>query len=87
MCHSHVESIRQLIYQQFAELGFECITPPRETILIQNGHFCGRCFYLDEVNAIWFVEENEVKFYDADGVILKAITPANGSLEHLARVA
>ena len=35
----------------------------RESILIRNGSYCGRRFEAEGAYAIWFLEEDEVKFY------------------------
>lgn len=43
-----------------------------ETVLIRDGFYCGRCFTCDAVRAVWFAEENIVKFYGADGQFLES---------------
>lgn len=42
----------------------ECIC--RESILIRNDFYCGRQFHSTDHHAIWFIEEDELKIYDAD---------------------
>lgn len=36
----------------------------RESLLLRKGCYCGRRFEADGAYAVWFLEENEVKFYD-----------------------
>lgn len=40
-----------------------------ESILISDGHYCGRRFAFGPYTAIWFVEENQVKIFDPDGSV------------------
>ena len=47
---------------------------PGDTILVQNGHYCGRRFTCGRLQAIWFVEEGELKFYGEDGSVFKMTT-------------
>ncbi|WP_197442414.1 hypothetical protein [Lignipirellula cremea] len=37
--------------------------------MIRDGYYCGRKMRCDGLQAIWFVEENEIKFYDRDGAV------------------
>ena len=62
-----LDQIRSLICQTFAELGGTTDRMPREAVLIRDGYFCGRRFEADGLQAVWFTEENEIKFYDRDG--------------------
>ncbi len=41
-----------------------------ESILIRGGHYCGRRFAFDPYSAIWFVEENELKVFAANGEVV-----------------
>ncbi len=47
-----------------------------ESILIRDGFFCGRRFSNANLQAVWFVEENELKVYSSDGALL-LVTTAN----------
>ena len=42
----------------------------RESILIRGEFFCGRRFYTTNHNAVWFVEEDQLKIYRKDGELL-----------------
>jgi len=43
-----------------------------ETILIREGFYCGRRFACDSHRAIWFLEEQVIKFYGPDGDFLSS---------------
>ncbi len=46
-------------------------------MLIRDGFFCGRRFVSDGLEAVWFIEENEVKFYDRDGKVVQVVHPVS----------
>ncbi len=41
-----------------------------ETILIRDGHYCGRRFQAEHGHAVWFLEENLIKVYLSDGQVI-----------------
>jgi len=45
-------------------------------LLVRNGQFCGRSFRRNEWNAVWFIEENEIKFHDPAGAVVRVIRPS-----------
>jgi len=45
--------------------------PFQETVLIRDGYYCGHRFSTERHKAVWFLEENQVKFFDADGKLLR----------------
>jgi hypothetical protein len=65
------EQVRCLVRSLFVELGAGATEPARETILIRDGHYCGRRFELDGLAAVWFAEEGQVKMYGRDGRVMK----------------
>jgi hypothetical protein len=67
------ESVRRLVSQTFAELGVAPEGELRETILIRDGSYCGRRFENDHATAIWFVEEDQLKVYHADGSVARVL--------------
>jgi hypothetical protein len=72
MSHSVIlERIRHFVQQTFAQIDADAPSAIRETILVQNGYYCGRRFTCNELHAVWFVEEGELKFYGPDGAVLK----------------
>ncbi len=42
----------------------------RESILIRDEFFCGRRFYTASHQAVWFIEEDELKIYQNDGELV-----------------
>jgi hypothetical protein len=61
------EAVRALVRTTFSELGIDSAPLWRETVLIRDGAYCGRRFDVAGGHAIWFVEEQQIKFYLADG--------------------
>lgn len=70
---SLVEQVRLLVRQTFQELQVPVDQGVEETILIRNGFYCGRRFAVAAAHAIWFCEENQLKFYGEQGKILRVI--------------
>jgi hypothetical protein len=69
---SPIEGIRQAIRESLAQLG--CDTAElHEAILIRGGMYCGRRFECAEGSAVWFLEENQIKYFNADGGLLKVV--------------
>ena len=59
----HLQRTREYVEQVFQELDKQTMLPLRETALIRDGHYCGHRFSSGELTAVWFFEEDEVKFY------------------------
>jgi hypothetical protein len=70
---SLVEQVRLLVRQTFQELRVPVTEGLEETILIRNGFYCGRRFATAAAHAIWFCEENQLKFYGEQGTVLHVI--------------
>ena len=79
-----VDQIRSLIRQTFTEFGGLQERMPREAMLIRDGFFCGRRFEADGLQAVWFTEENEIKFFDRTGAIVRVVelVSDNRQVEH-----
>ncbi len=60
-----IDEIRRQVSETFARMEIREPDQFRESILIRNGSYCGRRFEADGAFAIWFLEEDEVKFYRA----------------------
>jgi len=77
------ERIRSAIRQQFYNFGASEDVQTEETILISDGYYCGRRFRCDGFEAIWFIEENQIKFFDQDGTVrlTQSATPAETPAE------
>ncbi len=58
-----------------AGIGAKDVSDLRETILIRDGLFCGRKFQAQGYSVVWFMEENEIKFFGPTGQLLRATTP------------
>lgn len=72
MQHSTVlHAIRRSVGDTFAEFGDGDVSPIYETILIRDDFYCGRRFATKDMEAVWFIEENQVKFYSEDGTVVR----------------
>lgn len=71
-----LERIRLTVRSQWSELGSEA-EQLEETILIRDGLYCGRRFRIAGLQAVWFFEEDELKFYDASGRMQRVLRPAD----------
>jgi len=67
-----VEKIRLAIAEQLIQLGVQATESLHETILIRNGLFCGRKFQCEGHEVVWFIEEDELKFFSPCGELLMA---------------
>ena len=64
MRHAGVlERVRQSVKEAFAAQGLEPHEDICETILIRDGFYCGRSFTAGNFRAVWFLEENLIKFF------------------------
>jgi hypothetical protein len=67
--------VRRLVAETFADLGLSCGAELRETILIREGVYCGRRFDSEKGHAIWFLEEEQLKFFRSNGMLVQVIEP------------
>jgi len=67
--------IRRLVVETFADLGLSGGAEPCETILIRDGIYCGRRFDAENGHAVWFVEEEQLKFFRSNGALVEVIEP------------
>ena len=72
------DAIRQLVRDTFSQMGAEQLAEIDESILIRDGHYCGHRLECDGLHAVWFVEENQVKFYQRNGSLseVRSTAPA-----------
>lgn len=84
---ARTESIRRHIWQTFAKLGCHADVPPSETIMIRGGHYCGHRFECSGMRAVWFLEEDQIKFFAPDGSLLKVDTPSDAVASDQTRAA
>lgn len=69
-----LDKIRSAIASELVALGAGDVSDLRETILIRDGLFCGRKFLSAGFTVVWFMEENEIKFFSPAGQLLIATT-------------
>ena len=69
---STTEAVRQAIHTQLAAAGCD-LESLQETILIRGGMYCGRRFQGSHGSAVWFIEENQIKYFGPDGALLQAM--------------
>ncbi len=70
---TEADPLDQTIAAALSELGVPH-SPCRSTsFLIQDGYCTGQRFLFDEIEAIWLIAENVVRFYDENGRVLKSV--------------
>jgi hypothetical protein len=65
-----VERVRHIVKDVFAERGVTALAELCETILVREGFYCGRCFSCRNLRAVWFLEENVIKFFCRESGLL-----------------
>jgi hypothetical protein len=73
--------IRRLVQQQFAALSPSCGPIRDETLLIRGGQYCGHRYQTEELTAVWFLEEDQIKVYDRTGHVTAVICPSHALLQ------
>lgn len=68
------DPILQLVMATFAELGAPDPQCTSRTVLIQDRYFLGYRFRCGDFQAVWFSDSGEIKFSDASGRTLRAIS-------------
>ncbi len=68
-----LEHVREAVRSLLRSLGAEDVDAMRETMLIRNGLYCGRRFRCGAYQAIWFIEEDELKLFGPCGDVLKTL--------------
>ena len=68
-----LEGIRRTIRGAFAELGAGQGLRISEHILIRNDLYCGRRFRCGAFEAVWFIEENQIKIHGSDGHVVRVL--------------
>ena len=58
-----ISEVRNQVSETFARMQISQPDQFRESLLLRGGSYCGRRFEADGAYAIWFLEEDEVKFY------------------------
>ena len=68
-----LQRVRSVIRETFTEFGASPDEGWSESMLIRDGFFCGRRFKCAGLQAVWFMEEQEVKFFDRDGGVVRVL--------------
>lgn len=71
---SRTSLIRQYIATRLESLGALADSNLKESLLMQNGTYCGHRFQRDDLHAVWFVDEDQIKFFHADGSLADKIS-------------
>ena len=77
--------VKQLVVRTFLGLGGtpEALFDLKETVFIDGGRCMARCYRTDELRAVWCVDEGIVRFYDAEGHILRVVNLLKEAVPHL----
>lgn len=73
----HAQRIRKLVSETFDRLGVDSSAHFEETVLIRDGFYCGRRYRRDGWQAVWFVEEEQIKIFDRQGEIKEVFSGSN----------
>lgn len=76
--------VRQLICDRFARFGANADDEITETILVRDGYYFGRRFQQDGFQAVWFVEEEQIKFYNSDKAVIDVCDLSETARRHAA---
>lgn len=69
------DPIHHIVVRIMGELG-EAVTDETQitkSVLVREGHYCGRAFRCGDIRAVWFADANELKFYRERGPLLRAV--------------
>ena len=81
------QDIRKLVEQTFQSLRSAPQELTRETFLIREGHYCGHRYESDELSAVWFLEEDEIKVFGENGTLLLVLQPGQSPASTAQRAA
>ena len=73
---TQIEKIRAFIQDRFHRMGAVPTTALRETLLIRDGNYCGHRFQQETLQAVWFIEEDQIKFFGRDGELVESLRPS-----------
>jgi hypothetical protein len=69
------DPIHHIVVRIMGELG-EAVTDESQitkSVLVREGHYCGRAFKCGDIRAVWFADANELKFYRDGGPLLRSV--------------
>src|SRR5262245_29252798 len=71
MLHAQLlDIVRDTVRTAFAQQGLASCDDLSESIMIRDGYYCGRSFTCGGLRAVWFAEENLLKFFGHDNRLL-----------------
>ncbi len=76
---SILESVRKMVRGVFDQLGAGSSVRMTEHILIFEDLYCGRRFRCGAFEAVWFIEEAQIKVYGAEGRVVRVLSAADAS--------
>ncbi len=79
------DQIRRFVISELQRHGATPDVGLRETLLIRHGAYCGHRFRHGEFEAVWFVEEDQIKLFAPDHSLIAVLRPSQ--LEPLNRQA
>jgi hypothetical protein len=71
---SKSRQIRQFIRSRLDLISDDAFSTQSESLLIRDGVYCGHRFRQAGYEAVWFVEEGQVKFYTASGELVESVS-------------
>jgi hypothetical protein len=71
------EFVRREVTETFQDLGATSLDCLIETLLIRDGFYCGRRFYCDGFQAVWFLEERQIKYFNDEGQLVRKSAAAS----------
>ena len=69
-----LEAVRHAVRVTFVQLGAASGVRLDEHILLRHDVYCGRRFFAEGLQAIWFVEEDQVKIHAQDGTVARVMS-------------
>jgi hypothetical protein len=67
------EAIRSLVLRTLNDLGRATAQPTGESLLTLAGYYVGREFRFTGIRAVWMASQSEIKFYDDNGRLVRAV--------------
>ena len=65
--------VRQIVHNSFREQGAPEDMEIQVTILVRDSYYCGRRFLCGNLSAIWYCEDNQIKFHGEDGSVVEVV--------------
>ena len=67
--------MQQIVARTFLDLGVQprAIFELKETALVDGGTCMARCFRVEDLKAVWCVDDEIVNFFDAQGHLLRTV--------------